>query len=416
MKIISDGITTITNFKDESNAQRRVVLNAVNTVDVRKNYYQRKMLAAQESSTIFPAVLLCGILGASPYIKSKSLALWTSLLALTAFGYKTVSSTGNDKTISRLSEKEAFQTDLSNYKLFAALDEKQENEKKSLVKNYIYQGFDDDGFGVGRLDTGFMKFFREVRNKEKKLTYPQLHLESTESSVSVSGLFNKINKNSEKYKNNVCTGIGILGALNAGLLYGINKIANKSKFFNSSDIRQSILALGLYFAAAIPVSKITSPKFQANLDAVSRYKAKRQLEADSQRKPSSGIFTDMLDYFKNKNRYLKYIEASEKRVMLGNAAVKEVDLSQEQENDAKEMQKVFLDSVKKKGVYNLNKTNFISNMFFNAALLPIIYYTMTKACQQGFSMNKYIKQALMSVGAVSALASLTYSTTKTDLK
>ena len=44
MKIISDGITTIANFKNESDAQRRIVLNVVNTVDVRKNYYQRKKM------------------------------------------------------------------------------------------------------------------------------------------------------------------------------------------------------------------------------------------------------------------------------------------------------------------------------------------------------------------------------------
>ena len=408
LNLTSQGI----NFKDKrkslNSAQKRTLVNALDTIDLEvENGKKRadKLNSRNEGLPVFLTFpfFLVSFNKLSP---SKFLALLLGMIGVGAVSFGLT----NKKYAQIILENEIlaqkksgmFETenssknDLSNPNLFLPItDTKQKQiDEMEVVKEIKSKKYSDKS-----LDIFISPFSKENHEYSQELNSAKKVYKTEKPVLSdVSEAVKQIDDSAKDYSKKALTGIHSILALSCAagtgltvLLQKVNKTLPKSiKNVFIIDLLFEILPLAPMFGLML----VSDSNIVKDVDKISRYKAKEDFLKNSNMPndklsfAKKSIFETTIDYFKTRKEYKQKIEQQKDLLLIKNNILANSKSSKEEINEAKEFKTKFYNAINSEQRIENKYQENLKNTFSNRYLLYLLATPLCTMLTNGIILNK----------------------------
>ena len=344
----------------------KVVLNAINTVDMRTQNLVSQTDNANNTLILIPTLLCAGLslgstLSLAERSKNFSGKMFAGLTALGALIYSqfALKRGRDDARAYHTGVYEAIDNDLQDSKNFAILSQEQISEVKNNPEFKYYQEFNYEQSPDLMPDFLFLKhikFLSALRKKEKSIDIKAIQNKNIQSDDNdkelIENLARKIDKETMDYSNKVALGLNYIlaGAITGGLTLAAisGKAAKKSK---SLGLGVKTAAIALCAVPFCMFGKLLNLPFFKNIEDVGRYKSKERIYRELAGQEALPKLPDnalgaFVEHMKTKNVYKTKIERLNQLTKTKNNIVKNMNFTDEQLQQGEALKNSFAASSK----------------------------------------------------------------------
>lgn len=408
LNLTSQGI----NFKDKrkslNSAQKRTLVNALDTIDLEvENGKKRADKLNLNNETLclflnFPLMYIGICKNLSP---SKFSALLFGMIGIGAatFGLsnKKYAQTIFENEILAQKKSGMFETenssknDLSNPNLFLPItDTKQKQiDEMEVVKEIKSKKYSDKSqvivnFPFSKENHEYSQELNDIK-KVYKTEKPVL--------TDVSEAVKQIDDSAKDYSKKALIGINSILALASAAGIGLTTLLQKSNEILLKSIKNVYIKS---FATILPLAPmfglmlVPDSNIVKDVDKISRYKAKEDFLKNSNMPNDKlsfvkkSIFETTIDYFKTRKEYKQKIEQQKDLVLIKNSVLANSKPSKEEINEAKEFKTKFYNAINSEQRIENKYQENLKNTFSNRYLLYLLATPLFTMLTNGIILNK----------------------------